>query len=87
MGFLFPSGSPAKEGLAMLVVELRPQPALAAERAPGVLPVRQAHLEDDWSNVACCSAMRPRPRPRVADREPQAAWPAPEAAPPLEQVA
>jgi hypothetical protein len=72
-----------------MLVEWMPQPAPVESNAPAARIKRLAHLEDDWSNVACCSAMRPRPTPRPgpAAREPDVAWPAPTETPPLEHVA
>ena len=88
MGFLFPCGLPRKGGLRYAGgMDASTGPG-GAERSRRAIK-RLAHLEDDWSNVACCSAMRPRPTPRPGPvaREPDVAWPAPTETPPLEHVA
>jgi hypothetical protein len=59
-----------------MLIEWRPQPLPAEESAPAAPEdERPAPLADDWSNVDCCSAMRPRPRSLAADRPAAAEWP------------
>jgi hypothetical protein len=70
-----------------MLVNWMPQPPPVEERAPAAPVLRPAPLEDDWSNVTCCSAMRPRPRPpgdRQARRPDRSR---PDDAPPVEHYA
>jgi hypothetical protein len=43
-------------------VELMRRPLPADDPAQSAPAARYPGLEDDWSNVNCCSAMRPRPQ-------------------------
>lgn len=70
-----------------MLVNWLPQPPPVEERAPAAPVQRQDHLEDDWSNVACCSAMRPRPRPLGEAAAQPSDWSWPEDASPVEHYA
>ncbi len=70
-----------------MLVNWMPQPPPVEERAPAAPVPRPAHLEDDWSNVACCSAMRPRPRPAHAQPARRPDWVRSDDGPPVEHYA
>jgi hypothetical protein len=57
-----------------MLVEWSPAPLPVEEDAPAAPAARPAELADDWSNVDCCSAMRPRPRAVAEDQAVPADW-------------
>jgi hypothetical protein len=68
-----------------MLVEWMPQPLPVEADAPAAPEeARPAQLADDWSNVDCCSAMRPRPQQVAEDRAERAAWPPPADPPAVE---
>ena len=70
-----------------MLIEWMPQPLPGEENAPAAPEdERPAPPADDWSNVDCCSAMRPRPRPLAADRA-AAEWPPYDEPPAVEHYA
>jgi hypothetical protein len=71
-----------------MLVEWMPQPLPGDENVPAAPEeVRPAQPADDWSNVDCCSAMRPRPRPLAEDRAVAAEWPPYDERPAVEHYA
>jgi len=66
-----------------MLVEWMPVPLPAEDDASAAPAARPAELADDWSNVDCCSAMRPRPRAVAEDQAVPADWPRPADAPPI----
>jgi len=69
-----------------MLVEWMPPPPVE-EDAPAAPAGQPAELADDWSNVDCCSAMRPRPQQVAEDRAERAAWPPPADPPAIEHYA